>query len=188
MRIPSVFAIGRCTLGLALIVGSMALTSASTPKKTEFSVHDRAYYAAQSTVNFVRPGLTMKIVSANIAQDGTISVDYKITDPKGLPLDAAGITTPGAVSVSFIAAYIPKGQTQFFAYTTRTQTSPITNATAIQAGADSGGTTKQIADGGIRLHLQDEGGRNGNHRMGSDADAPRRDLRLAEPDGVRPRH
>jgi OmcA/MtrC family decaheme c-type cytochrome len=147
MRIPSVFAIGRCTLGLALIVGSLALTSASTPKKTEFSVHDRAYYAAQSTVNFVRPGLTMKIVSASIAQDGTISVDYKITDPKGLPLDAAGITTPGAVSVSFIAAYIPKGQTQFFAYTTRTQTSPITKVTAIQAGADSGGTTKQIADG-----------------------------------------
>ena len=45
----------------------------------------------------VRPGLVFKIVSANIAQDGTISVDYKVSDPKGLPLDTAGITTPGAV-------------------------------------------------------------------------------------------
>jgi OmcA/MtrC family decaheme c-type cytochrome len=146
MRIPtSVFAVVRYSLAAAVVMGSVVLMSAT--KKTEFTVHDRAYYAAQATVNFVRPGLTMKIVSANIAQDGTISVDYKITDPKGLPLDAAGITTPGAVSVSFIGAYIPKGQTQFVAYTTRTQTSPIAKVTAIQAGADSGGTTKQVADG-----------------------------------------
>jgi OmcA/MtrC family decaheme c-type cytochrome len=148
MRMPfSVFAIGRYTLAAAAVLGSVALMSASKPKQTEFSIHDRAFYAAQSTINFVRPGLAMKIVSANIATDGTISVDYKITDPKGLPLDASGITTPGAVSVSFIAAYIPKSQTQFVAYTTRSQTSPITKNTAIQAGADSGGTTKQVADG-----------------------------------------
>ncbi len=141
MRMPSwVFAV-------AVVMGSVVLMATTTPKKTEFSVHERAYYAAQATVNFVRPGLTMKVVSANIAQDGTISVDYKITDPKGLPLDPAGITTPGNVAVSFIAAYIPKGQTQFFAYTTRTQTSPITKVSAIQAGADSGGATKQVADG-----------------------------------------
>jgi len=83
MRIPSsVFAVGRYLLAAAAVLGSVALMSASNPKKTEFSVHDKAYYAAQATVNFVRPGLTMKIVSANIAQDGTISVDYKITDPK----------------------------------------------------------------------------------------------------------
>ena len=146
MRIPSsVFAVGRYALALVVITGSVVLMSA--PKKTVFTPHDKAYYASDATVNFVRPGLTLKIVSANIAQDGTISVDYKITDPKGLPLDPAGITTPGAVSVSFLCAYIPKGQTQFFSYATRAQTSPITKVTAIQAGADSGGTTKQVADG-----------------------------------------
>ena len=146
MRIPSsVFAIGRYALALVAITGSVVLMSA--PKKTTFTPRDKAYYASEATVNFVRPGLTLKIVSANIAQDGTISVDYKMTDPNGLPLDPAGITTPGAVSVSFLAAYIPKGQTQFYSYTTRIKTSTINKVSATQAGADSGGTTKQVADG-----------------------------------------
>ena len=145
MRIPaSALATGRLVLVLFLAAGMMM---AGTPTKNGFTIHEKAYYASDATVNFVRPGLTMTIVSATIAQDGTISVDYKLTDPKGAPLDAAGISTPGAVSVSFIAAYIPKGQTQFYAYTTRVQTSPITNVSATQAGADSGGTTKQVADG-----------------------------------------
>src|SRR6476646_3963922 len=146
MRIPSpVFANGRYAEALVAITGSVVLMSA--PKKTAFTPHDKAYYASDANVNFVRPGLTLKIVSASVAQDGTSSVDYKVSDPKGLPLDPAGITTPGAVSVSFRCAYIPKGQTQFVSYATRTQTSPITKATALQAGADSGGTTKQVADG-----------------------------------------
>src|ERR1035441_9396477 len=146
MRIPSsMFQVGRYALALVAITGSVVLMSA--PKKSAFTPHDKAYYAPEATVDFVRPGLTLTIVSAAIAQDGTISVDYKVTDPKGLPLDPAGITTPGAVSVSFVAAYIPKGQTQFYAYTTRVQTSPITKVSATHAGADSGGTTKQVADG-----------------------------------------
>jgi OmcA/MtrC family decaheme c-type cytochrome len=146
MRIPSsVFAVGRYAVIFTLVAGSILLMSA--PKKTGFTVHDKAFYADSSTVNFVRPGLVMSIVSAKIATDGTISVDYKLADPKGLPLDLAGITTPGAVSVSFVAAFIPKGQTQFVAYTTRSQTSPITKNTAIQAGADSGGTTQTVAVG-----------------------------------------
>src|SRR5450759_4727034 len=121
MRIPSsVFVVGRYALALAAITASVVLVSAQ--QNTTFTPHDKAYYASEATVNFVRPGLTFKIVSANIAQDGTISVDYKIADPKGLPLDPAGITTPGAVSVSFLAAYIPKGQTQFYDYNTRVQT------------------------------------------------------------------
>ena len=132
-------------LALAILTASAAVLGAA--KKTEFNVHDKAYYASPATVSFVRPGLTIKIVSASIAQDGTISVDYKLSDPKGLPLDPAGVTTPGAISVSYVVAYIPKGQSQFVAYTTRAQTSPITHVTAIQAGADSGGTVKQVADG-----------------------------------------
>jgi OmcA/MtrC family decaheme c-type cytochrome len=146
MRIPSsVFAAARYTLGLTLVAGSVLLMSA--PKKTQFTVHDKAYYADSNTVSFVRPGLTITIVSASVATDGTISVRYKLADPKGLALDQAGVQTPGTVSTSFIAAYIPSGQTQYVAYTTRVQTSPITKVSATQAGADSGGTTAQVADG-----------------------------------------
>src|SRR5664280_2211553 len=119
----------------------------SAPKKTAFTPHDKAYYASEATVNFVRPGLTLKVVSATIAQDGTISVDYKVADPDGLPLDPAGITTPGAVSVSFLCAYIPKGQTQFYDYNTRVSAAATGTASATQASTDSGGTTKQVTDG-----------------------------------------
>jgi OmcA/MtrC family decaheme c-type cytochrome len=96
--------------------------------------------------------LKFQIVKAGIAADGTITAQFKISDPKGLPLDRDGIYTPGSVSSSLIAAYIPKGKTQYVAYTTRTAgpspiTSPVTGATAIQAGADSGGAFTKIADG-----------------------------------------
>ncbi len=130
-----------------LLVGSVALISAEGPQFTE---NDKAYYADQAQVNFVRPGLKIQILSAQIANDGTITARVKFTDPAGLPLDKDGITTPGKISngsPGLIAAYIPKGQTQYTAYTTRTQTSPITKVTAIQAGADSGGKWAQAGDG-----------------------------------------
>jgi len=146
MRIPSsVSGVGRCLLGLVLVAGSVALFSA--PKRTEFTKRDKAYYADPNVVAFVRPGLTIKIVSAQIANDGTMSVHYQLTDPKGLPLDLTGVQTPGAISVSFLCAYIPSGQEQFVDYTTRPQTSPITHNTANQASTDSGGTTVTNAIG-----------------------------------------
>src|SRR5436853_5492523 len=141
----SVSRIGRYLVCFLAVAGSVLLLSAQ--KNTAFTPHDKAFYADSSTVNFVRPGLTITIVSAKIASDGTISVEYKLADPKGLPLDRDGIQTPGAIAVSFVAAYIPKGQTQYFSYTTRSQTSPITKATAIQAAADAGGTTQVVAVG-----------------------------------------
>ena len=146
MRMPaSVFAIGRYVLLVAGVAGSVVLMSAT--KDNPFTPYDKAYYADANTINFVRPGLNFTVVSANVAADGTISVRYKITDPKGVALDAAGINTPGAVSVSFIAAYIPKNDTHYVTYTTRSQASTITKVTAFQAGADSGGTTQQVGDG-----------------------------------------
>jgi len=143
----SVFRLGRYSLALALALVGGAVALRSAAKKTEFTIHDKEYYATSSTLQFIRPGLNIQIVSANVAQDGTISVDYKLSDPKGVALDQQGIQTPGPISLSFLCAYIPKGQSQFFAYTTRVQTSPITHVSATQAGTDSGGTTQQVGPG-----------------------------------------
>ncbi len=130
----------RNTLGLALLVGSTLLTSAPRPAAPKRS-------ADPNLLNFIRPGLVIKITEATIASDGVIRVRCKLTDPKGLPLDREGLTGPGPISVSFIAAYVPKGQSQYVAYTTRPQTSPITGVTAIQAGGDSGGKFELISEG-----------------------------------------
>ncbi|MEO7144883.1 MAG: OmcA/MtrC family decaheme c-type cytochrome, partial [Bryobacteraceae bacterium] len=94
----------------------------------------------------VRPGLTIKILSAQVASDGTISTVYSVSDPNGLPLDAAGIATPGPLTIRFIAAYIPTGQEQYVAYTTRVSTGIVLPST-ITAGVDSGGTVTALADG-----------------------------------------
>jgi OmcA/MtrC family decaheme c-type cytochrome len=124
----------------------LAAAIASGQKAPIYTPHEKAYYADPSVIAFVQPGLVITIVSAKIASDGTISVDYKLTDPTGAALDRNGVTTPGPVSLSFLAAYIPKGQAQYTSYIVRTATAP-SGATATQAAADSGGTTQTVATG-----------------------------------------
>src|ERR1017187_3988397 len=146
MRTPSsVFAVGRYALALVVVAASVLMVSGQN--KTTFDAHDKAAYATQAMIQYVNPGLVFSVVSAKIATDGTITVDYKVTDPKGLALDTAGIQTPGTISNSFLAAYIPKGQAQYVSYTTRIATAAVGGATATQAGADSGGTTQTVAVG-----------------------------------------
>lgn len=135
--------LGRTAPVVALI--AVCLTGAS--KKHQYSPRELAFYTDATTVDFVRPGLVFKITGAQIASDGTITATISITDPEGLGLDRSGVTTPGAVSISMIAATIPKGQEQYVAYTTRIQKSPITGVSAIQGSADSGGTFTQVSDG-----------------------------------------
>ncbi|MEK7407705.1 MAG: OmcA/MtrC family decaheme c-type cytochrome [Acidobacteriota bacterium] len=118
-----------------LLAGSALWINASAPKTDP------------NLINFVRPGLVVKITGAAVATDGTLRVRFTLADPKGSPLDREGVTSPGPVSVSFIAAYIPTGQSQYTSYTTRVQTSPITRVSATQAGADSGGSFEVISEG-----------------------------------------
>ncbi len=132
-------------MGLVAVAGAVIVTGAT--RRSQYGVHDKEFYLDPMTLQFIRPGLAITIVSANIGPDGTISVDYKLTDPKGLALDITGVTTPGPISLSYVAAYIPAGQEQYYSYTTRAQTSTITHNTAIQAGADSGGTLQTVATG-----------------------------------------
>ena len=148
MRIPhSVLAAGRRVIGLLIVAGSIVLLSGQ--KSASYSPQNRAAYASQAAVQYVNPGLFFNIVSAKIATDGTISVDYKIFDTgtTGLPLDQAGILTPGAVSPRFICAYIPKNQEQYVSYNSSTVTAVSGGATATQAAGDSGGTTTTVATG-----------------------------------------
>lgn len=112
-----------------------------------FGRHEKAFFARPEVINFVRPGLNIKITGATVGADGTITVNFTVSDPKGLALDVSGVNTPGAVSTSFVAAYIPKGGHDWVTLTTRTQKSPITGNTAIQPAADSGGIVTATASG-----------------------------------------
>src|SRR5512144_1685542 len=105
---------------LLFILCCAALLSSSD--KPVYSRQDKAFYADANLINFVRPGLVIKITGASIAQDGTIQAQFTVADPRGLPLDVQGVTTPGTISTSFIAAYIPKGQTDYIALTSRPAT------------------------------------------------------------------
>ncbi len=124
--------------------GTILLTSAPAPV---FTPNQKAFYLDEQQANFIRPGLIHKILGVEIAADGTVKARIKMTDPRGVPLDREGITTPGTIAASFILATIPKGQAQYTSYTTRVQTSPITGARAVQAAGDTGGSWAKVADG-----------------------------------------
>lgn len=160
--------LGRISIVSAVIIGSALLSSAPTPV---FTKNDRAYYMDEKQAAFVRPGLVIDITKAEIASDGTIKATFKLTDPKGMPLDRAGVVTPGAVSVSFIAATIPSGQDKYQAYTTRVQTSPITGKTATQATGENNGTFRQIAEGEYEYTFRTKApaniDRNATHTIGA---------------------
>jgi OmcA/MtrC family decaheme c-type cytochrome len=127
------------------IVGLVAASLTSAPRRP-YSPHEKAFYADAQLVQFVRPGLTITVNSAAIASNGTITVTYTLTDPNGLPLDSAGITTPGTIGLSYVAAVLPNGQRDYTTYTTRTATGTVI-ATVQQPGADSGGVVTPVAPG-----------------------------------------
>jgi OmcA/MtrC family decaheme c-type cytochrome len=132
------------TAAALAILAAAFLLSGAVPRP--LTRHQKAFFADPKVVAFVRPGLTIKITSASIAPDGVISVNYSLTDPQGLPLDRSGVNTPGAISTSFIAAYIPAGQTQYVDYVTRTQTGAV-SGTVTQASGENNGVFTPVGDG-----------------------------------------
>ncbi len=127
------------------IVGLVAVSLTSAPRRP-YSPQEKAFYADAQTVEFVLPGLTITVNSAAIAANGTITVTYTLTDPTGLPLDSAGITTPGTISLSYVAAVLPVGQEDYTTYTTNSATGTLLG-TIQQPSADSGGTTASVGPG-----------------------------------------
>jgi OmcA/MtrC family decaheme c-type cytochrome len=129
------------------VLGAAAVaTNVQSAAGDGYTSHSKAAYASKDVVAFVRPGLAVKVLSAEIAADGTISATFSVADPKGLPLDRLGVNTPGAISLSFVAARIPRGGSQYVAYTTRRATGAV-SGTVDQAGADAGGTFSTITEG-----------------------------------------
>src|SRR5277367_1790986 len=100
-------------------------TVARKPIKEFYNSHQLAFFADTTSVEFVRPGLTITVNSASIAGNGTITATFTLTDPSGLPLDEAGVTTPGTISLSFLAATIPHGQEQYASYITKVATGAV---------------------------------------------------------------
>jgi OmcA/MtrC family decaheme c-type cytochrome len=128
----------------ALLSGLALLLTGAT--HAPLGKNQKAFYADPRVIAFVRPGLVITITSAQVAQDGTISTDFTLTDPQGLPLDRTGVTTPGAVSLTFIAAYIPNGQQQYVDYVTRSATGAV-SGTVTQAAGESNGVFMTTASG-----------------------------------------
>jgi len=62
-------------------------------------------------------------------------VVYTVTDPAGLPLNAAGVSTPGAIKLSYIAAVLSNNADEYTTYTTRSVSGP--GASALEPNSDS---------------------------------------------------
>jgi OmcA/MtrC family decaheme c-type cytochrome len=124
----------------------IALCLTGATQKLQYGPRDKARYAPKAIVDFVNPGLAININSAQITSAGVISVVYTLSDPNGLPLDASGATTPGVISLAFVASYIPKGQEQYVAYTTSQVTGPVLG-TITRPDFEQGGTPVQVGAG-----------------------------------------
>ena len=132
---------------LALAGCSMLLlltASADTPKaKKAVDFGQKSLSGVTNPLG--KTGVVVKIQSASIGKDGTISARATIVDGDGNPLDRLGIATKGPVSLSFIAAYIAAGQTQYTSYTTTVLASTTNgNPSQTQAANDSGGTVPPV--------------------------------------------
>jgi OmcA/MtrC family decaheme c-type cytochrome len=149
-RSGSGFPILRVLPVLLVLAGALTLTGSA---RKPYSIHSKAYYASPDLVAYVNPGLNITINSANISNAGVITVNYSLTDPTGLPLDAAGQTTPGAISLAFVAAYIPPGQEQYTALTTSSATGPVMG-TITRPDFELGGKSSQVGAGQYQYTFQ----------------------------------
>jgi OmcA/MtrC family decaheme c-type cytochrome len=132
----SFFARGASTLACCLLISAAAFGQ-DRPVKQNSAFNPNAI----SSFNSYTTGAVIKIKSASIASDGTITARFTLTDSAGAGLDVNGVFTAGTETLRFVAAYIPNGQTQYVAYTTTVlKSSTNSNPSQTQASTDSGGT------------------------------------------------
>jgi OmcA/MtrC family decaheme c-type cytochrome len=138
---------------MAAFIALISLCLTGQTKRAPYSRHDKAFYADPNLIDFVNPGLNITINSAAISSKGVITVTYTLTDPTGLPLDAAGVNTPGAISLAYVAAYIPSGQEQYVAYTTSSATGKVLG-TITRPDFELGNPATQIGPGQYQYTFQ----------------------------------
>jgi len=131
-----------CARALSLLVlFAVAVFAADIvrPEKQNPSYNPNA--TATSSFGLVTTGVSLKILSAGIAKDGTITAKFTLQDANGAGLDVNGVFTPGVEGLSFVAAYIPNNGSQYIAYTTTVDKATTNNnASQTQASTDKGGT------------------------------------------------
>ncbi len=132
---------------ISLSVAGIGVAAIAEDGQQVYSVLEKAFYLSAQDAIWIRPGLTLTINSVSIGSDSKPTVTFRIADGAGQGLDREGKLTPGAVSLGFIAAYIPQNGTQYVDYSTRVQKSTITGNSATQAAADSGGKYTSLGDG-----------------------------------------
>ncbi len=144
------YALAKSAAVLAIILAFAVAAISAPPAKrtpTKRAPNFNAVTSPDAAPTF-RTGIVVKVKSASIAADGTITARAVITDPAGAPLDRLGIDTAGTVAISMICAVIPAGKAQYTSYTTTTLAATINkNPSQIQAANDSGGTFTQNGPG-----------------------------------------
>ncbi len=131
---------------IALFAAVVALCLTGQTRRYHYGPRDKGFYLDQATLDFVSPGLVITINSAQISSAGAITVTYSLADPNGLPLDATGATTPGVISLAYVASYIPNGQEQYVAYTTSSVTGAVLG-TITRPDFELGSPATQVAPG-----------------------------------------
>jgi len=132
------------------VAGNRVQSDREVNPQTRYTKAQTEYYLTEEQFQWIRPGLQVHVDSVDIPGDRHPVVELSVTDDLGQPLDVEGVLTPGQVSMSFILSWYDAENTDYVAYTTRPQTSPITGDTEIQASSDSGGTLEILGVGSVR--------------------------------------
>ncbi len=131
-----------------ILLSALALTLAGEGR-SPYNAREKNAYITDATINFPgASGLNIKITAASIAGDGTMTVNFSLNDTSGLALDNTGVTTAGAISLSYLAAYIPNNAEQYISYITKPSTG--TAGTFTVAATDAGGTLTPLGNGNYR--------------------------------------
>jgi len=139
----------------AFETGSFANMISSDVTYPAYPKNDMRHYLSEEEKHVLRPGFHMDFTADDItiANNGTVTVDFFISDDAGVPLDITGLETGGEVSISWLFGFIPQDGDQYVSYINRTQTSPITGDSAVQPTSESDGTYDELAPGTYRYTL-----------------------------------